>query len=196
MITDPTLSAPSPPGTPPPRNILPPSGRINIWTRRRAAAVAGTAPPAAEHGFGPGGTPRPSTRRANTPPRAPRLQLPAPVVMAPAPASLSIPTVPLPSGPDRAEPAGTPFLRVSPLTDTPPFAMIDLNTLGAAAEFLFGDPAARYSHADMVRKKQADPGRNAHALPSLWPTGSLISRRFVVFPFPLAPSFFGGSRAG
>ena len=35
-----------------------------------------------------------------------------------------------------------------------------------------------------------------HALHSPWPAGSVASRVFVVFPFPPAPSLFGGSGTG
>ena len=71
-ITDPTASALSPPGDPAPPTALPPSGRISTPTRRRTATAAGAEPPAVDHGFGPGGAPRPSARRANTPPPVPR----------------------------------------------------------------------------------------------------------------------------
>ena len=72
VITDPVVSVSSPPGNLAPQNTLPPSGRISTRTRQRTAAAAGSAPPAVDYGFGPGGAPRPSTRHVITPPRAPR----------------------------------------------------------------------------------------------------------------------------
>ena len=70
---------------------LPSSGRISTRTRGRTAVVVGTAPPAVEYGFGPGGAPRPPVRRVNTPPRAPRPGPPPVVVAAPAPALSPVP---------------------------------------------------------------------------------------------------------
>ena len=135
VITDPAASAPLLPDNPAPPSVLPPSGRISTRTRRQTAAAAGIAPPAVKYGFGPGGAPRPSVRRAITPPRAPRPRPPAPVVMAPAPAASSVPMVPIPSDRDRVEPVGTTLLRLAPPTDAPPVTTTDLDALGAAAEF-------------------------------------------------------------
>ena len=108
-------------GDPAPSTALPPSGRISTRTRRRTAAATGTALPAADYGFGPGGVPRPFERRANSPPRVPRPRRPLVVVTAPAPAASPAPTVPIPSGRDHAEPMGTPLVRLPPLlTSRPP----------------------------------------------------------------------------
>ena len=107
VISDPAASAPSPPGNPAPLDVLPPLGRISTRTRRRTAAAAGTAPPVVDYGFGPGGAPGPSVRRAITPPRVPRPRPPASVAMAPTPAASSVPTVPIPSDRDRVELVGT-----------------------------------------------------------------------------------------
>ena len=51
--------------------------------------------------------------------------------MAPAPAASSISTVPIPSDRDRAEPVGTPFLRLPPPNDVPPVTTTDLDALRA-----------------------------------------------------------------
>ena len=100
---------------------MPPSGRISTRTRRRTAAAAGAAPPAVDYGFGPGGARRPSARRVSIPPRVPRSPSPLAVVTVPAPAASPALTVPIPSGPDHAEPVGTPLLRLPPhLTPRPP----------------------------------------------------------------------------
>ena len=65
--------------------------------------------------------PRPSVRRANSPPRVLRPPPPLAVVTAPAPAALPAQKVPIPSGHDRAEHARTPLVRLpSPLTSRPP----------------------------------------------------------------------------
>ena len=69
----------------------------------------------------------------------------------PAPAASSVPTVPIPSDRDRAEPAGTPLLRLPPPTDAPSATTTDLDAFGAAAEFQFNDSAVLYSHTDWAR---------------------------------------------
>ena len=58
VITDPVMSAPSSPGNLAPLNTLPPPGHISTRTPRRTAADAGSAPPAVDYGFGPGGASR------------------------------------------------------------------------------------------------------------------------------------------
>ena len=68
----PTASVPTSPGSPAPQTMTPFSDRISTRTRRRSATAAGKAPPAVDYGFGPGGIPRPSSRRVTTPPRARR----------------------------------------------------------------------------------------------------------------------------
>ena len=70
-------------------------------------------PPAVDYGFGPGGAPRPSARRANTPPRVPRPRPGPPTAVTPAPAASPVPTVPIPSDRVGAEPVGTPILRLN-----------------------------------------------------------------------------------
>ena len=69
-ITDPAASVPSAHGDPTPPTVLPPSGRISPRTRRGTAAAGGAEPPAVDYGVGPDGAPRPSFRRANTPPQS------------------------------------------------------------------------------------------------------------------------------
>ena len=85
-ITDPPAPAPSMPGSPARPTTLPSSGRISTRTRRRTAAATGSAPPSVQNGFGPGGSPGSSARRANTSPRVPRPRPPPVVVTAPVPA--------------------------------------------------------------------------------------------------------------
>ena len=144
-ITDSAAFALSPPGDPAPPTALPPSGRISNRTRQRTAASTGTAMPAVDYyGVGPGGAPRPSARRANTPPRVPRPRPPVAVVTAPALAVSPAPTVPIPSGRDRAEPVGIPLSRLSPSPDVLSATTADLDALGVAAELQFGDSAACY----------------------------------------------------
>ena len=69
-----------------------------------------------------------------------------------------VPTVPIPCDRDRAEPVGIPLLRLPPPTDAPPVTATDLDALGAAAEFQFGDSAARYS-GSTTKSRLADPYR-------------------------------------
>ena len=103
-------------------------------THWRAATAASAAPPAVDYGFGPGGAPRPSARRANTPLRI-RRPRPGPHTAAtPAPAASSVPTAQIPSDRDRAEPVGTlSFGFTPPLGDTP-LAPAKLDALGDAAK--------------------------------------------------------------
>ena len=118
-ITDPAASAPSPRGDPALPTALPLSGRISTRACQGTVTTAGTEPPAVGYGFGPGGVPRPSVRRANTPPRFPRPRPPLAVPTAPAPAASPAPMAPIPSGRKRAEPMSTPILRISPFPDVP-----------------------------------------------------------------------------
>ena len=136
-ITDPAAFAPSPQGDPALPTALPPSGRISTRTHRRTAAATDAEPPAVDYGFGPGGAPRPSARRIITPPPVPRPRPPLAVATAPALAASPALTVPIPSGRDRAELMGTPFVRLSPSPDVPSATTADVDTLGAAAESHF-----------------------------------------------------------
>ena len=153
-----TVSAPVSPGSPAPPTAKPSTGRISTRTRRRTATAAGNAPPLSTttDGFGPGGAPRPSARRGNTPPRVPRPR-PAPLTAAtPAPATSPVPSVPIPSDRDRADPVGIPLLTLphSPGDTTAP---TKLDALGNAAEFQLAYSVARYSNADWEREQQAEP---------------------------------------
>ena len=137
--------------------MKPSSDLIFTRTRPGTATAAGAALPAVDYGFGPGGAPRPSARRANNPPRIPRPRPGPPTAATPAPTTSSVPTVPIPSDRVGAEPVGTPLLRLTPpLGDTPP-APAKLDALGDAAKLQFADSIARYSHADWERQQQAEP---------------------------------------
>ena len=81
----PTVSAPASLGTPAPPLAKPPSDCISIQTRPRMATATGNTPPAVDYDFGPGGGPRPSARRANTPPRVSRPRPTPSTVAIPAP---------------------------------------------------------------------------------------------------------------
>ena len=141
--TGPTASTHASPGSPAAPTVKPSSDRIFTRTRQRTTA-AGAAPPAVDYGCGPGGAPRPSARRANTPPRFPRPRPGPPTAATPAPAASSVPTVPIPSDRVGAEPVGTPLLRLTPpLGDTPP-APANLDALGDAAKLQFDDSVARF----------------------------------------------------
>ena len=188
VITDSAASAPSPPGNPVSLDALPSSGRISTRTRRRAAATDGTAPPAVDNGFGPGGAPRPSVRRAITPPRLPRPRPRASVVMAPVPVGSSVRTATIQSDRDRTEPVRTPLLRLPWPTDAPPVTATDLNTLGAAAEFQFGESAyalfARRLGSGTIDEARL---RCGHALHRPWPAGGFARRVVSYFPSHLRP---------
>ena len=67
--------------------------RISTQTRRCTATAADTALPGVDYGFGPGGAPQPSARRANPPPRVPRPRPDPPTAATTAPAAPSVPTV-------------------------------------------------------------------------------------------------------
>ena len=97
--TDPTASAPASLGSPAPPTMKPSSDRISTRTRRRTATAAGSAPSAVDYGFGPGGAPRPSSWRANTPLRVSRPRPAPPTVATPAPATSPVPTVRNPGRP-------------------------------------------------------------------------------------------------
>ena len=75
----------------------------------------------------------------------------------PAPAASSVPTLPIPSDRDRAEPVGTPFFRLMPPLGDTPLSPAKLDALGDAAKLQFADSVARYSHADWERQQQAEP---------------------------------------
>ena len=86
---------------------------------------------------------------------------------------------------------GTHFLRLPLPTDAPPVTTTDLDAVGAANEFQFGDPAACYSHADWAREQQAGPACNAamrhmglgrpEDLPAEFPSGSPSHQRPLPF---------------
>ena len=167
------------PGSPAPPTAKPSSDRMSTSTHRRTATAAGNAHPSVDYGFGSGVAPRLSTRRASTPPRVKQARPAPPTAATPAPAASPIPTVPIPSDRDRAEPVGTPFVRLpSPPGDTPT-APTKLDALGDAAELQFVNSVARYSHAHWEREQQAEP--TCHALkryitigrPSAWPPNFL-----------------------
>lgn len=77
-------------------------------------------------------------------------------------AASPVPTIPyIPSGRDRAEPVGTPLLRIPLPPGVPSATTADLDALGAAAECQLGGVAARYSHDERAREQQAEPERHA-----------------------------------
>ena len=158
--------------------------------RRRTAAADAAELPVVDYGFGTGGAPRPSPRRANTPARVPRSRPPLAVVATPAPPALPAPMVPIPSGLDCAEPVGTPLLRLPPSADVPSATTADVDALGAAAESHFGDSTARYSHAVWASEQQAEPA--CHAAMRYIALGRLPPLRddfLSCFPSHQRPSF-------
>ena len=134
--TGPTASAPPSPASPAPPTVKPSSDRISTRTRQRTATSAGTAPLAVDYGFGPGGAPRSSSKRASTPTRVSRPRPAPPTAATLAPAASSVPTTPIPSDRDRAEPVGTPLLRLTPPPGDALTAPTKLDALGDAAELL------------------------------------------------------------
>ena len=77
------------------------------------------------------------------------------------PAASPAPTVPNPSGRDRAELVGTPLLRLLPPRGVPSVTTADLGAPGPSAELQFGDSAMRYSHADWAREQRTEPACRA-----------------------------------
>ena len=65
--------------------------------------------------------------------------------------------MPIPSDRDRAEPVGTPLLRLTPPPGDTLAAPTKLDALGYVAELHFADSVAHYSHADQEREQQAEP---------------------------------------
>ena len=145
------------PGSPAPQTVKPSSDRLSTRTRRRSATAAGKTPRAVDYDFGPGGTPRASSRRVTTPPRVPRLRPTPPTAATPAPAASPAPTVTFPSDRYRAEPVGTPLLRLTPPPGDMPTAPTKSNAFGDAAPLRFTDSVARYSHADWKQTQHAEP---------------------------------------
>ena len=149
-----------------------------------------------EDDFEPGGAPRPSVRRVITPPRVPRPPPPASVVMAAAPVASSIPMVPIPSDRDRAGPWEVLFYGFRrQLTYRPSH-----DRLGCLRRSYRSSARWFRSALFALRLGSGTTGRarvqRHHALHSPSPAGNFASRLLVVFPFPPAPSFFGGSGAG
>ena len=148
VAAGPTVSAPVSPDSPAPPTAKPPSDSISTRRSRRTATAAGNAPPAVDYGFGPGGAPRPAARRNTTPPRVsrPRPALSTAAILAPS--ASPVPTAPISSDRDCAEPVGTPPLRFPPPPGDTPTAPTKLDALCDAAELQFADSFACYSHAD------------------------------------------------
>ena len=132
------------------------SDRISTRTRRRSATAAYNAPPAVDYGFGPGGAPRPSSRRVITPPRVPRPRPAPPAAATLALADSPVRAVPLPSDRDHAEPMGTSLLRLTPSPGEMPSVPTRSDALGDAAELRFADSVARYSYADWKREQHTE----------------------------------------
>ena len=84
-----------------------------------------------------------------------------PTAATPAPAASPVSTVPIPSDRDRAEPVGTPLLRLTPPPGDTPTAPPKLDDLGDAPEWQLDDSVARYLHADWERELQAEPACHA-----------------------------------
>ena len=129
--------------------------------RRRSATAAGKAPPAVDYGFGPGGAPRPSSRRLATPPRARRPRPAPPAAATPTLADPPVRTVPLPTDHVHAEPMGTSLLRLTPSPGDTPTAHTRPDALDDADELRFADSVARCSHADWKREQPAEPTYHA-----------------------------------
>ena len=144
-------------GSPAPQTMTQSSDRTSTRVRRRSATAAGEAPPAVDYGFGPGGAPRPCSKRVKSPPRVLRLRPAPPAAATPAPADAPVRTVPLPSDRGHAGPMETPLLRLTPSPGETPTAPTRSDALGDAAELRFADSVARYSHADWKRGQHAEP---------------------------------------
>ena len=89
---------------------------------------------------------------------------------------------------DRAEPVGTPLLRLPPSPDVPSATTVDLDALGAAAELPYGG----FRRALFPRLGAGAIGRacvsRRHALHRSWPAAISNNQDFVVFPSHQSPS--------
>ena len=126
----PVQSCPSPSATPP-------SDRISTRTRRRAVIANSNAPPDAGYGFGPGGSLRPSARLANIPPLVPRPQSTPLTAATSAPAASPVPTVPMPTDRNHAEPITTLLLRLPSTPGDTSTASTTLDALDNVNELQF-----------------------------------------------------------
>ena len=126
----PTVFASASLGTPAPPSALLPSDLISARTHRRTATAAGNAPSAVDYGLGPGGAPRLSARRANTPPRVPWPRPTPPTAATPAPAASPVHTVPIPSDRDRTELYETVPLRLPFTPGDTPTVLKNVHALG------------------------------------------------------------------
>ena len=136
-LTGPTAPASSSPSSPTLQTMTPFSDCICTRTRRRSAIAAGKAPPAVDYGLGPGGGPRPPSRRVKTPPRALLPRPTPPATATPTLADSLVRTLPLPSNHDHAEPLGTPLLQLTPFPSDTPTTPTRSDALDDAAELMF-----------------------------------------------------------
>ena len=110
-----------------------------------------------DYGFGPGGAPRPSARSVNTPPRVPRPRPTPSTAATSAPAASPVPTVSIPPDRDRAEPIGTPLLRLPSTPGDTPTAPTKLDALDDVDELQFAHSVARFSRTGWEREHQVEP---------------------------------------
>ena len=144
-----------------------PTGRISTRTHRRTVAAAGAAQPVVEYGFGHGKVPRTSPSRVDPPPRVPRPRLPLTAAPITSRAPTPVPTVPIRSDRDRAEPLGAPILgfriRYPPLRPIwKPSALLPNYTLAISLRVIC-TPTGRES--------------NAQSLPPMPPSKTFFSAR-------------------
>ena len=113
--------------------------------------------PAVDYEFGPGGAPRPSSRRGTTPLR-PTAAAGSARRRNPCSSGLASPhgaTI-IPPRPHRAY-TRPPLLRLTPSPGDTPTAHSRSDALGDAADIRFADSVARYSHAGWNREQHAKP---------------------------------------
>ena len=155
--TGPAVLASASLGTPAPPSTTPPSDRISTWTHRRTSTATGNTPPVGFYIFGPGGAPRPSARRFNTPPR---VAWPRPTLFtaaSPAPTAYLVPTVLIPSNLDRTKLIGTPLTRLPSNPGDPPTAPTKSYAFGDVDELQFTDSVWGVLRDDWEQEQQPEP---------------------------------------
>ena len=127
--------------------------RRRLWTASQLGLADEQRPQLAMHPslyimiLGPAG-PLDHLPASNTPPRVPRSRPIPSTAATPASTSSLVPAVPIQFDRYRAEPIGTPLLRLPPTPGDMPIAPTKLEALGDVGTPQFADPVPRFSHAD------------------------------------------------
>ena len=154
--TGPTVSASASLGISAPPSAKPPSDRVSTRPRPRTAAETGNAPPAVDwHRVRRGSS---AICSAYQHPAVSPMVAADPVHRRdPCSTASPVSTVSIPSDRDRAEPSGTPLIRLPSTPGDTPTAPTKLEALDDVDELQFTDSIRRFSHANWDREPQAVP---------------------------------------